>query len=270
LRGPIYGSRNYHLHGRIWYNDPDPLYVRASLPGSEARLISSWLTVSGQLSVSSDAFADLPADRLDLLKRTMPSHGLLPRPVDLFDEPIPRVWVLKDDRRTPHRVVVGLFNWADREATLEQPLARLGLSEREEYVAFDYWSNAVVASLRDKLRHSLPPRSCAVWAVRRVADHPQLLSTSRHITQGIVDVLEEKWAADESTLTGVSRVVAGDPYEMRIGTKTTRGGWKVAKVELADTGVTNSVKERTGLLHITLHPTKSGEVRWKVRFTRAK
>ncbi len=31
-RGPTFGSRHYFLHGRVWYNDPDPVYVRSSHP----------------------------------------------------------------------------------------------------------------------------------------------------------------------------------------------------------------------------------------------
>jgi len=32
LRGPSYGAWQYFLNRRVWYNDPDPLYVRPSLP----------------------------------------------------------------------------------------------------------------------------------------------------------------------------------------------------------------------------------------------
>ena len=30
-RSPVSGSRMYFLNGRVWYNDPDPNYVRSSL-----------------------------------------------------------------------------------------------------------------------------------------------------------------------------------------------------------------------------------------------
>jgi hypothetical protein len=52
--------------------------------------------------------------------------------------------------------------------------------------------------------------------VRADEGHPVVLSSSRHVTQGIVDVLAEKWDAASSTLSGRSRRVAGDPYELRI------------------------------------------------------
>ncbi|MCX5685342.1 MAG: alpha-galactosidase, partial [Planctomycetota bacterium] len=222
--GPIFGARNYHLHGRIWYNDPDPLYVRKSLLLSQAQAICSWVTVSGQLSMSSDAFADLPPERLEILKRTMPSHGLQARPVDLFEEKAPRIWVVADDRRQPRRDVVGLFNWSSdkKELAVERPLKDLGLSDTAEYAAFEFWSNALVPPFKGRLKFTVPPASCAVLSLRQVAEHPQLISTSRHIMQGIVDVLEEKWAADSRELSGTSKVVGSDDYELRVLTYSTK------------------------------------------------
>ena len=149
-RGPTFGAHNYHLHGRIWYNDPDPLYVRTSLTLSQSRAICSWVTVSGQLNLCSDSFADLPAERLDILKRTMPPHGLPARPVDLFEENVPRIWVVADDRRQPRRDVIGLFNWSSdkKELAIERPVMDLGLSDGVAYAAFEFWTGALVAPSR--------------------------------------------------------------------------------------------------------------------------
>ena len=46
-------------------------------------------------------------------------------------------------------------------------------------------------------------------------DHPQLISTSRHITQGWVDLVETEVLDGGLGWRGVSRVVAGDAYELR-------------------------------------------------------
>jgi len=271
-RGPIYGARNYHLHGRIWYNDPDPLYVRASLPLAQARAICSWVTVTGQLNMSSDGFADMPAERLDILKRTMPSHGLQARPVDLFEENVPRIWVVTDSPPQPRRDVVGLFNWASdkKELAVDRPVKDLGLSDQAEYVAFEFWTNSLVAPFKGSLKYVLPPASCAVLSVRQAADHPQLISTSRHIMQGIVDVLEEKWAADARELAGTSKVVGGDAYELRVLTRSTLGAWKAAGAEVSQgdraAGVTVLVAEEADLVRVTLKSPQGRDVRWKVRF----
>jgi len=34
-----------------------------------------------------------------------------------------------------------------------------------------------------------------VLSIRAKAAHPQVIGTSRHITQGLIDLLEEKWSA---------------------------------------------------------------------------
>jgi len=203
----------------------------------------------------------------------MPSHGLRPRPADLFDEPLPRVWLLTDTRRTPRRDVVGLFNWADQEAGFDYPLDRLGLAEDVEYVAFDYWANAPLPPFRGRLVMQVPPRSCAVLAVRPRADHPQLISTSRHITQGIVDALDEKWNGANRTLSGREKIVANDPCELRVVASGAGGPWTVAGVELSradqSAGVKASYREADGLLRVTIDSPSSREVKWQIRFRAA-
>jgi hypothetical protein len=269
VRGPTFGSRTYFLHGRVWYNDPDPVYVRPDVPLEHARLICSWVAISGQLNISSEAYPGLPPDRLDLLKRTMPYHGLLPRPVDLFENDPPRVWVLTDERRTPRRDVIALYNWDNQAADFDYPLERLGLAGGS-YVAFDYWDNVLLPPIKGYLHLSVPRQSCRILAVRPLADRPQLLSTSRHITQGIVDVVEEKWDDDTRTLSGKSRVVVGDPYEIRIVADSSGKGWNVDTfdVSAADkaAGVGITLKQADALVRAVIKSNASREVSWLVRF----
>jgi hypothetical protein len=228
------------------------------------------VALSGQLNLSSEWLPGLPPERLDILKRTMPSHGLKPRPVDLFDEPLPRIWLLSDTRRAPRRDVVGLFNWSDTNATFDTSLERLGLPANGAYVAFDFWSNELLAPIKDRLNVAVPARSCRILAVRPALDRPQLLSTSRHVTQGIVDVLAEQWNRGRKTLAGRSQVVANDPYELRVVLPATGQPWSVARAELsaADqaTGATIRVAETGGLVRVTIHTATSREVGWILRF----
>lgn len=270
LNGPQFGSRQYFLHGRVWYNDPDPVYVRPELPLEQARLICSWVTISGQLNLSSEWFPGLPPERLDILKRTMPSHGLLPRPVDLFEEPLPRVWLLTDRRRAPRRDVIGLFNWDSEPCSFDSSLERLGLAGGTEYLAFDYWGNALAPSLEGRLQMRVPPRSCVVLAVRPRLDRPELLSTSRHITQGIVDVLDERWNGFTKTLSGESQVVQHDPYELRIAASSADQSWFVDRAEVSSAdnlaGVKVGCNQTNGLVRVTIDSSANRTVVWKVRF----
>jgi hypothetical protein len=274
-RGPFSGSNLYFLHRRVWYNDPDPIYVRDSVPLEHARALTSWVALTGQLNASSTDYTMLSSERLRLLQRSMPAHDLRPRPVDLFEQRIPRIWLLTDDRRRPRRDVIGLFNWQEKdEGRIACPLMRLGLSDSTEYVGFDYWADSFVAPFQGTLTRSFPPASCQILAVRPVAAQPQLISTSRHITQGIIDVLEERWDEREWSLHGVSSVVGRDPYELRIAAMGPTGPWRArtpgVSKEDAEAGVTIRLQKQQGWrVRVQIDSPVNRQVRWSIGFAPA-
>jgi hypothetical protein len=270
IRGPIRGSRLYFLNGRVWWNDPDPCYVRDSIPLAHAQVITSWISLSGAFWLNSDWMPKLSAERLNLLRRTLPAHNATARPVDYFERDVPCIWLVSDARPDAvRRDVLGLFNWESRPVALEYAATRAGLDAAATYYAFDFWANRLVPGFAGKFSFDLPAQSCRVIAVRAAEGHPVLLSTSRHVTQGMVDVLEEKWNRD--ALAGLSRVVGNDPYELRIA-GTLEGGrqWKVAKVELSAAdqaaGVTAEFRAEPGLVRVSLKSPASRDVRWRVVF----
>lgn len=266
LRGPTFGTRHYFLHGRIWRNDPDPVYVRDSIPLKHAQLICSWVALSGQLNLSSEWIPGLPVERLEVLKRTMPSHHAVARPVDLFDHDLPGLWTV----HASDRDVVGLFNWENAEQQFDVSLEKLGFSKNAEYVAYDYWADRFIPFVKDRLRYTVPAESCAVLAIRPRARHPQLISTSRHVTQGIVDVLEEKWDARAKTLKGRSKVVGSDSYEMRVVTSGPGKAWATKAIEVSENDKTARVKaslaEREELTRVKIASPVSREISWSIRF----
>jgi hypothetical protein len=271
-RGPWHGSNRYFLHGRVWYNDPDPVYVRTSLPLKYARQICSWVAVTGQLNVSSDWLPGLPPERLDLIKRTLPNHGLLPRPVDLFESELPRIWLLSDEKSGVRRDVVGLFNWDDEQpARIDCPADKLGLPPAAGYVGFDYWADRFVPPFSGNLQADVPAGSCSILALRGVADHPQAVSTSRHITQGVVDLAAEAWDEAAGVLSGTSRVVAGDPYEIRIVVPAGRASWKAEKAELVSppAGTTATFVQDGPKIRLRIESPEGGEIRWRLHFVRS-
>jgi len=271
LRGPWHGTNRYFLHGRVWYNDPDPIGVSTKIPLDQARVICSWVTLTGQLNVFSEWLPQLPAERIDLLRRTMPNHGLRPRPVDLFEHELANVWLLTDTRHEPRRDVVGVFNWAEnRPLKVDYETARIGLPDAGAYIGFDYWMDELVPTFSDRLRCELPGGTCRVLAVRPECDHPQLISTSQHITQGIVDVTAEKWDAPNRTLRGTSLVVAGDPYELRIVLPNDAAVWKTKHIDVESGQVHRKVSVTTAqegrLLRVRIPCAHDGMVDWQIKF----
>lgn len=268
LRGPRFGTRHYFLNGRVWYNDPDPVYVRTNIPIKHAQLICSWVALSDQLNLSSEWLPGLPPERLDILKRTMPYHNATARPVDIFENDLPSVWLVSDTKHEPRRDVIGVFNWESTEKKFDYPLDRLDLDPKMEYVAFDYWANKFIPSVKGSLQITLPRESCAVLAVRPVANHPQVISTSRHVTQGMVDVSEEKWDDATKTLSGRSKVVAGEAYELRIvtGNRNTVPVIKLSTADMAADVKVAIIPDDNSLIRVQIGTPESREVSWSVNF----
>lgn len=213
LRGPVAGTTRYYLNGRVWYNDPDPVYVRDTLPIETSRMLASWTALSGQLFTFSDWLGDLSEERVEILRRTMAPHGRYRdvRPVDLFESGLPRVWHLADGDRH----VLGFFNWKqDSAVRMDLELSRLSLKDGKEYAVFDFWQNRRLPPVRDRISVELGPSSCRVLSLVALDDRPRILSTSRHVASPVFDVERENW--DGRRLSVRSHVVTNESYEVRL------------------------------------------------------
>jgi hypothetical protein len=276
VTGPIRGTRLYFLNGRTWWNDPDPSYVRASIPVNHARLITSWVALSGQVYLNSDWIPGLPAERLDIIKRTIPPHGATARPIDYFDTIMPQMWLVTDTRRAVRRDVLGLYNWENEHQPMTCSAAKAGLDPTKTCFAFDFWSDSPAASFEGEFKYTVPAQSCRVIAVRAAAGHPVLVSTSRHVTQGMVDVLSEKWSGVTRTLSGTSQVVGGDPYELRLaGLNEGNKLWKLvsARVSAADQAAGVAVEAKPmvvgedGWARVVINSKESRAIDWSLKFS---
>ena len=208
------GTPRYFLNGRVWYSDPDPVYVRDAVPLGRARMFATWASLGGMLYNFSDWLPDLSAERVDILKRTMAPHGVKAvRPVDFFERTLANVWVLeRGDVR-----VFGLYNWSTNETLrIDYPATYCGLDPEKTYVGFDFWANRQVEPFSGRFSFDVPPDSCRAIAVREVVGRPFVVSTSRHVASPAFDVAEERWDPATRTLSGRSKVVPGESYELRI------------------------------------------------------
>lgn len=278
--GPLRGSRMYFLNGRVWWNDPDPTKVRTSNESCEgdpainggvtldqARLTSSWVSLSNQFYLVSDWLPNLPAERLEILKRTMASHHATARPVDYFDHALANTWLVSDAASGVRRDVIGVFNFYNTPLQVSHAFGKLGLDPAKTYHAYDFWADQPLPDLKGSYQDTIPANACRVIALRAVEGRPVLLSTSSHVTQGMVEVANEKWAAN--TLSGASRVIGGDPYELRIRVPD---GWTLERA-----GAVYSSSQQLpplkveasrvpGLVRVRVQGPANGSIAWNVSF----
>lgn len=266
--GPWHGSNRYFFQGRIWHNDPDPVYVRASVPLAHARTICSWVTVTGMFNASSEWYPSLPADRLDLLRRTLPSHNFTARPLDLFENEFAQVWHVSNPAQ-PQRHLLALFQWDDNKpGTFSRTTSQLDLPPGETWVGYEYWSDTLIAPFSDRFETTVAPTSCKVIALVPARPYPQVLGTSRHITQGLMDLHDEKWTSSNSKLSAASDLVANDRCEVRI--LAAGDAASAASVTLDDAsvkaGATAVINQRGPLIRLALNSPVSRRVSWSIQF----
>jgi len=85
----------------------------------------------------------------------------------------------------------------------------------------------------------------------------------------MVDVLEEKWNESASMLSGRSKVVAGDPYELRIVLPSGKTKWQAEAVNVSSddrvAGVQSDFNGDAQLVRATIRSPVSREIDWSVR-----
>ena len=89
-----------------------------------------------------------------------------------------------------------------------------------------------------------------------------LISTSRHIRQMAFDLKDLAYDGQERVLRGVSRAVAGDPYQLRIFVPD---GFAAKRVELSD-GLPPTMATNGSLLTVDYTSPIGTDVAWKIYF----
>jgi hypothetical protein len=254
------------LHNRVWHNDPDCLMLREPMTLDQARAWGSWIALSGQLNIVSEWLPWMPDELVDVVKKTIPNGGTCGRPIDLFEDDLPTTWIVADKGGDKGRVVIGLFNWDPEPRNINVSLDQTGLasSKGRPFVAFDFWNDILLEPLKDKLVVGVKGEACVVLSVVAAEDRPRVLSTSLHVLQSLIDVLEENWSG--STLSGKVRAVAGVPCEIRVHA----AGWKAASARCgAGKGAKSkdcAPKQEGQLVRVTL---PVGTTLWSITFENA-
>jgi len=258
------------MHNIVWYSDPDVMVVRSPLTLDQARVWATLQGLTGQALMSSDRLMDLAPERVELLKRVYPATDI--RPLDLFPvERNKRIWDLKINHLGRNYDVVGVFNFNERQA--ERTLLsweQLGLPAHQPVHVFDFWNAEYLGAWRGGLAVPVAPTSCRVLTLLPCEDRIQLVSTSRHITQGWIDLLDTSANASGTEQRGTSRVVQEDPYEIRFAFPPgTNFAVKVATARGPSGKLPVRISNHQQWAGIAFTSAKSGDVKWEVKFEAA-
>lgn len=270
------------LHNVVWYCDPDVCVLRPPLADGAARAWATLQGLSGQALFTSDRLPDLPPARVALLKRICPPTDI--RPLDLFAPRQTRkpTWVLKvaqelpgvaDPAQTTRREydVLGLFNYdAEHPRTFHVSWAELGLDAGRQYHVFDFWSQVYLGAWEAGVFVEVPPADVRVLTLVPAAEHPALVSTDRHITQGWVELRALTCRPEGAAwvLEGRSRVIADEPYVLTVGLPRAAPTFALTAAQAGADAADVSVRGEShqGCATVTIRSPRTREVDWSLRF----
>ena len=175
-----------HLFGEISVDEPRPV--------NEAIVELTAAALSGGAVFCADRIEALTPSRAAALAKILPLVGEPATPIDLYENPFPRIWSLPVS--TPYETwyLAAIFNWNDREDDVYFKLDALGTDESKDFLVHDFWMRQYLGKVSQNVNLlNIPPRSVKLFCFREEQDVPQLLSTDMHYTQGGADILSAGW-----------------------------------------------------------------------------
>jgi hypothetical protein len=211
-------------------------------------------------------FDDSKTRTLVTLPRTDITSGARPSPIDANQfGPVCRWWLNEFNRPFEHWNVLHRLNWSpnpDGQTTLK--FADIGLDGTKTYLVYEFWSHTFLGAFRGGVPlPAIKSMGLDSFAIREQLDHPQIVSTSRHLSQGGSDLIAVGWKA--GALSGRSRVVADDRYQLVLHVPPD------FDLRSATVGGQPADVARDGeLVRVTVRPATTGEVGWNIAFNRKK
>lgn len=252
----------YYLHNIAWYCDPDVMLLRHPLTIDMARAWATLQGLTGQALMASDRMPDLSADRVEILKRIYPAVDI--RPIDLFEHKISKkIWDLKVNHLNKNYDVVGCFNLEKNKTDVcYLNWKELGLNGRQHI--YDFWNKEYLGAWDTGYFVDVNSAACRVLTLLPVKNEPQLISTNRHITQGWVDLISEKYDPKQMIYTGESKVIADDRYELTFVYPPGKSGYMITKASAEN--LNTEIENHDGYSVLKISPDKAGSITWSVQF----
>ncbi len=281
------------LEGVLWRNDPDhcdvlggwlmdmdammsvfalddPVPARTIIRPAICAMAGGVLMVSDKMEVYRD-------DRnIEGMKRSAPVLTTVPG--QLYGQGRRTVpwWMQEIERPFERWSVLARIQWGEKEKTKwvfhhkglpaqEVAFADLGLPADREYVVFEFWNQTYLGKFKGSFTAPAMDANDGmhVFAIREARPHPWVVSTTRHITQGGVSLLAEKWDAGGNALSGKSAVVEGDPYVLTVHLPQ---GYRLksAEVEGEKAEIANGKEVAT----VRVVPSATRTVEWTMAFAK--
>ncbi len=210
--------RLYHLHNTVLYCDPDNVVIREEFNNNEqARTRVSVVSLLGLPFTIGDELNALDDYRIDLIRRALPpldAHTMDLRVAD-YDGGV-MVTNLAICKPFDEWNVVGVSNLSEEDKVASVSITDELYLCKGRYHVYDYWNHRYLGIFEGKIDIRVKAYDTAVLCVKEARDELQIVSTSRHISQGGYDLLDACYDEGTRTLGGRSLGIGGEKYVISI------------------------------------------------------
>lgn len=265
--------------GLRWYKNrsvfgyyPDGKSFKKMDTDARRTMLSQVGLLSGRLELGTSFGSMKPEEQRDLTRLYPVLKGTQSfRPVDMLVEgrKDPSVYVY---RVNPDWSQVILCNNHDRQHSVTVPISgnqadtgSLGHDRDARYYLYDFWNDEFLGESQgsQSIVRPLKPHQALTYSLHRKLNHPQFLSTSRHIMQGLLDLAEVKWEQNTLTYSGTAKVVGGEPFVI-----TLANNGHLPTGAKASTGQADITTTGDGLSKLTLTSDQNAEIQWSVSWSK--
>ena len=248
----------FFAHANVFWSDPDCMLVsQGALAREQAQVEATVVALPGQQTFAGDKLAELAPDRVKLIQQALPVCPTRPGKLYPMFGHLP-VWDLHVSRPFGDWHVVALFNWSDEEkevSVVSVAWDELGEDPDRRFVAWEFWTETYFGEKKGGLSAAVPPRGVRLFALQPLAGHPQFLTSDRHLTQGAVELLGQKW--DGSRLVARVAAVGGFPQVVRFAVPK---GWKLNSATAEDASVRVEVENEGAVVALDVLADESRDV----------
>ena len=249
----------YPLHNIQIYLDPDNVVLRdefSNIEQAKARL--ALVSLLGLPMTFGDEFSALSDEKIGFIKKSLPI-------LDVHSADLCKFKPNDDDLLINLAVntgfesysVAGAFNLTDKQTERRLNLKNDLHLDGERYLVYDFFRDKMLIPDEDgNLTLDFLPYECRILALRPYLGIPQIISTSRHITQGAAELSALSYENEE--LEFKASLIKNDPYTVTVYIPE---GYKFR-------GQTGSDEHTVcgKLLRLSLNPKETKDYSFSVRF----
>ncbi len=251
-------ARYYPMHNVVFYNDPDCLIVREEHSTLEqAKSRAAFISLLGLPVTLGDDVTKLPEERVEILRRSIPALDIHTTDLCRVNPDDVLITNLAVDNGVHNYNLISVLNTTTDPQTKTVNLEEIGI-EMVSPIAFEFYTSALADVKDQTICVELKPNETKVFAVREAAAHPQIVSTSRHITQGVLEIQANQWCEEQRTLTLTAELVERDLYTVTV--LVPKG------YQFCDQNGFDTVKQEDALLRLSVTADKNETRNFEIHF----